>query len=81
MQHALKDLNSGRITEQQYWDRLRGAGFGAAAGVAAILAAKAGVPALTAAALWASRNPQAVQQIAHELVQTSSGVSLSDSLV
>jgi hypothetical protein len=35
---------------------------------------------LTAAALWASRNPQAVQQIAHELVQASSGNPASANL-
>ena len=37
MQQAIGDVNSGRITPAQYWERLRGAGVGAAAGVAAIL--------------------------------------------
>jgi RHS repeat-associated protein len=80
MQQAIRDVNSGRITPAQYWERLRGAGVGAAAGVAAILAVKAGMAGLTAAALWATRNPQAVQQIAQELVQASSGSPASANL-
>jgi hypothetical protein len=34
---------------------------------------KGGAPAVAAASLWASRNPETVQQVAQELVQASSG--------
>jgi RHS repeat-associated protein len=73
MQHALKDLNSGRITEQQYWDRLRGGSYGATAAVAAVIAARGGASTLSALSLWAARNPDKVQQVALGLQEAAGG--------
>lgn len=57
VQQAIQDLNAGRITERQYWERLRGAGVGAAAGAAVIVAARSGASLLTAVTMWAARKP------------------------
>ena len=73
LQHHIRQQLEGKITEREYWARLRAAGAGAVVGVAAIIAARVGYAALTAAALWATQNPQAAQQVAQEIAQASSG--------
>jgi RHS repeat-associated protein len=73
MQQAIRDLNSGRINEQQYWDRLRGASVGTAAGLGVIAVALAGKEAGAAILLWASRNPDKLQQVAAALQEAGGG--------
>jgi RHS repeat-associated protein len=73
MQHHLRELNEGRITEQQYWERLRGAGIGGAVGVAVIIAARGGASTLTALSMWAARNPDKIQQVAQGLQEAAGG--------
>jgi RHS repeat-associated protein len=76
MQQAIKDLNSGRITEQQYWERLRGGAVGAGVGVGVIVAGRmiiAAPSAVTSLLLWASRNPNTVQQLSQDAIQMSTG--------
>ncbi len=73
MQQAIKDLNSGRITEQQYWERLRGGAVGVAAALAIVVAARGGAPILSALSMWGARNPDKVQQIAQGVQEAAGG--------
>lgn len=73
IQQAIKDLNEGRITEEQYWARLRGGGVGVAAGVSILVAARGGSSILTALLMWATRNPDKVQQIAQGMQEAAGG--------
>lgn len=68
-----QDRVDGKITEQQYWDSLRAAGYGALAGVGVIVASRGGSAAVMALLRWATQNPQSANRISEEIVQASSG--------
>jgi RHS repeat-associated protein len=63
----------GEINEKQYWENLRGAAAGTAAGLAIIVAARGGGQILTALGMWASRNPDKVEQIAQAMQEGAGG--------
>jgi hypothetical protein len=72
-QHTHKQRLKGEITEEQYWERLRGESVGAAVGLA-VVGAVIGGPRVGAAILgWLARNPDKVQQVAGDLIQASQG--------
>ncbi len=67
-----QDRLDNKITEKQYWENLRGAAVGTAAGLAAVAIAIVGRQAGAAILIWAAQNPNSVQHIA-SVVQEAGG--------
>jgi RHS repeat-associated protein len=69
----VKDLLEKRITEEEFRSRMNSRGVGAAIGAAIVAAYIWGPEVATAIMMWATRNPEKVNQLAEEAVQFSSG--------
>jgi RHS repeat-associated protein len=72
----IRDLASGRITEDQYWERMRGISVGGTVGVLVVVAGRvvlAAPGAVTSILMWAARNPNTVNQLGQEALQMSTG--------
>jgi hypothetical protein len=62
----------GEITEEQYWERLRGASVGTATGLGVVAMTLVGRHVGAAILMWAAQNPDKIQQIA-TVVQEAGG--------
>jgi len=73
MDHLIRQQLKGEISEKEYWESLRGPAAGAVGGAVVTLASRLGIVGAMALLRWASQNPQAANQFAQEIVQSSSG--------
>jgi len=68
-----KKLLAGEMSPQEFQARQNARGVGALAGLAVVVTAIYGPEVGTAILTWATRNPEAANQVAQEAVQASSG--------